>query len=192
MKLTTLTCLLLFGISGTAQSIAENKTDAVTGGRTIRTNNNSGGELKLGDSVVNDGAVFFSAGYQSAKPGSKLVETYFIELYIIHNDNRLGCLNTYDSRILLQLEDGTKIDCFQVSESDCDPVTFQAGFALMPRNGTPETMKENFEKLLTTNISGLVIVTSEKKMDFKIKKSSRDYMKKHFALIDKTVKSSTK
>ena len=192
MNLIALTCLIFLGISATAQSLAENRTDTATGGRIIRTNNNSGGDLTLDDSVVKDGAVFFSAGYQSAKPGSKLVGMYFIELYIIHNDNRLGCLNEYDSRIVLQLEDGTKIDCFQISESDCDPVTFQAGFALMPRNGRPETMKENFEKLLTTNISGLVIVTSEKKMDFKIKKSSREAMKKHFALIEKTLKSSAK
>ncbi|MCW4469955.1 hypothetical protein OGH69_13330 [Flavobacterium sp. MFBS3-15] len=192
MKLIALACLLFCGIAAQAQTLLVNNTDSAAGTRIIKTNNHKGGELSLDDSVVKGGAVFFSAGYQSATTSGKLVETYFIDLNIVHNDNRLGCLQELDSRIVLTLADGTKIECFQISESDCDKVAYHATFALMPRGGKLDTMKENFEKLLGADIAEIAIITTEGKLEYKIKKSSRDYLKQHFALIDKTVKAATK
>lgn len=192
MKLTALAYLMFLGITASAQSLIVNNTDSATGSRLVKTDNKEGAKLDLDDSVVKGGAVFFSAGYQSSKAGIKVVDTYFIDMNIVHNDNSLGCLQEFDSQIILILEDGTKVECFQISESDCDKVAFHASFALMPKAGKIETMKENFEKLMTTAITEMIIVTTERKLEYKTKKSSRDFMKKHFALIDKTVKSSAK
>lgn len=189
---TLLACLLFLGAAASAQTILVDNKDAATGTRMIKTDNQQGAKLDLDDSVVRGGAVFFSAGYQSAAPGGKLVETYFIDLNIVHNDNRLGCLQEFDSQVILTLTDGSKMECFQISESDCDKVAYHASFALMPRNGSPETMKQNFEKLMTTGISEILIVTTEGKLEYKIKTSSRDYIRKHFALIANTVKTGTK
>jgi hypothetical protein len=192
MKLTALACLLFCGIAASAQTLLVNNTDSAAGTRIIKTKNHKGGELSLDDSIVKGGAVFFSAGYQSAKTAGKTVETYFIELNIVHNDNRLGCLQELDSRVVLTMADGTKIECFQISESDCDNVAFHATFALMPKGGTLAAMRENFEKLMSGDVEEITILTTEGKLEYRTKKSSRDYLKQHFALIDKTVKAAAK
>lgn len=191
-NITALAILLFMCLTTSAQSLIVNTTDKATGNRIIKTNNHEGPKLDVDESVVKSGILFFSAGYQSAKAGNKLVASYFIDLDIMHNDSTLGCLQEFDSRIILTLEDGTKVECFQISESDCDKVAFHASFALMPKAGKIESMKENFEKLMTTAITEMIIVTTERKLEYKTKKSSRDLMKKHFALIDKTVKSNAK
>lgn len=182
---------LLACFFASAQTLAVNETDRSAGSRFIKTSNLRGAEHGMDDSVVKKGVVFFSAGYQSTGEGTKQLETYYIELDIVHHDNRLGCLEQ-NGRMQLILDDGTRIDCFQISDTDCDPKTFLASFALMPKGGKPEEMKQNFEKLLLVPISRIDIFTSEKKMVYKIKNGSSDYMRQHFALIDKTVKGSSK
>ncbi len=191
-KFTILTSVLLLCISVSSQTLAINETDTATGSRIIKTNNITGAEHSFDDSVVKRGVIFFSAGYQSSKAGTKSIETYYIDLNIVHHDNRLGCLEQLKSSVLLFLDDGTKMECFQISDTDCDADAYYASFALMPRNGDPEVMKQNFEKLIHTGISRIDLLTSETTVVYRTKKSSSEYMTKHFALIDKTIKGSTK
>ncbi|AWH84228.1 hypothetical protein HYN59_03470 [Flavobacterium album] len=192
LNLKAIILLLLISTAASAQTIFVNHADPATGSRVVQTNNQIGPQLDMDDSISKHGALFFAAGYQSATTAGKLVATYYIDLNIIHNDNRLGCLRQLESRIILTLEDGTKMECIQISDSDCDKAAFHAVFALMPKGGTTETMKQNFEKLINTGITEIKVITTEKELDYKIKKDFVPYLKKHFALIDKTVNGSAK
>jgi hypothetical protein len=180
--------LLLLSNHSFSQSIAVNSTDKVTGARVITTRSTKGGVLNLDESIVRSGAVFFSAGYLSSVAAGKVKGSYFIELEIVHNDNRLGCLPEKTGKIILTLRDGSEMECFQISPSDCDKTAFKAAYALMKRGGTDAEMKANFEKLSTIDITGIKIQTSEKEINFKVKTNSRELIKKHFLLVDKTVK----
>ncbi|RZL47250.1 MAG: hypothetical protein EOO93_25230 [Pedobacter sp.] len=184
-----LSLFLLTSLSLSAQNIDANTYDAKTGERYITTRNYKGNKLELNHTVSSSGALYFAAGYQSGKSGEKISETYFIDLYIVHNDRRLGCMKEYTSTATLILADGTEMECFQISETDCNNVAFKAAFALKVRGGSDKTtMEENFKKLMTTEIVEIKIKTTEKIEKFKIKQREREYLKNHFILIDKTIK----
>ena len=171
----------------TAQSLAYNTTDKDTGNRFVITRNSHSPSLRMDDSVAKYAAVFFAVGCQTSKPGGKQLETYYIELDIIHNDNRIGCLQELTGKILLELEDGTTIECFQISPSDCDKSAFKAGYAMMKRSDEKGVMKANLQKLITTEIEKIKVFTTEKELEYVIKSKDKELMKKHFALVDKTI-----
>ncbi len=173
---------LLYG-----QTLAVNSIDRETGNTLVLTRNTRHAEMKIDDSVVKDGAVFFAVGCNKVKAAGKTIESYFIELDLVHNDNRLGCLEERTGRAELLLEDGTVVECFQISPSDCDRTAFKGGYALMKRGEKPEVTKANLDKLTTTAIKKIVIYTSEKRLEFNVKPREKDYLKKHFALIAKTM-----
>ena len=189
MKLKLL-LLLLVCQGALAQRLLMNSVDKNTGTRTILTNNSRTGELGTDDTVVRNGMVFFSAGYQKVKTNGAPADVYFIELNIVHKDNRLGCLKNGESKIILTFKDGTKAECSQISDTDCDAVGFIAAFALMPKKGTQDVMKQNFEKLLSTDVTNIELFTSEKSVLFNVKNTSKPIIKAHFALLDKTIKAS--
>ena len=189
MKLKLL-LLLLICQGAFAQTIQMNSIDKNTGTRTIITNNHENGELNPDDSVVSNGLVFFSAGYQHIDTGSNSTDLYFIELNIVHKDNTLGCLKDGEGKIIITFKDGTTAECSQISETDCDPIGFNTAFALMPKKGTAAMMKQNFDKLLTTQIKTIKLFTTEKSLLFTVKTGSKAYIMKHFALLDKTIKAS--
>lgn len=182
---------LLLGNAAIAQTIAVNTTDA-EGNKVILTKNHKGASLEVGDSVARTGLAFFSAGYQSGTTKGKNTETYFIDLDMFHNDNKLGCLNQSTDNVTLILEDGSKIECFQISETDCGQQAFKAAFALIQKDGSAEQMLENFKKLTKTAISKIKIKTSEGSLEYKIASKSSDFMKNHFTLIEKTLQGSVK
>jgi hypothetical protein len=183
-----LLAVLLAGNAAVAQSIAINTTDAATGNRLVMTKNHKGQTLQFDDSVAKSGLAFFSVGYQSI-PTAKgpTVETYFIDLDMFHNNNKLGCINQATNDVELTLEDGTKIECFQISDSDCGQESFKGAFALVGKDGSAEQMEQNFKKLLTTGITRIIVNPTEGELDYKISSKSSDFMKKHFALVEKTV-----
>jgi len=182
--------LLLICQGAFAQTLQVNSVDKITGTRTIITDNHESGELNPDDSVVRNGLIFFSAGYQKFNKSGNATEVYFIELNIVHKDNTLGCMKEGEGKIIITFQDGTTAECSQISETDCDPIGFTAAFALMPKKGSPATMKQNFEKLLTTEIKTLRIFTTEKSPSFTVKAVSKPYIMKHFAVLDKTIKAS--
>lgn len=191
MKKTTIALILMtlaFISSANSQVLEVNATDTEAGTRFIKTKNHVG-EPDLSDSVAKSGALFFSAGYQGGTVSGKTVETYFIELEIVHNDHRLGCLKSGESTIILKMADGSVIECFQISDSDCDKVTYRAAFALMGKKGTMAQMSENLQKLTNTEINEVKVVTTEGSLVYKIKQKEKQNLKNHFALVDKTVKS---
>lgn len=189
MKLKTLLFLLLCK-GAIAQTLLLNTTDKSTGAKTIITKNCKNGELTTDDSVARSGMVFFSAGYQKVKTSAAPVEIYYIELNVLHKDNRLGCMEVGKSKILVTFKDGSTVECPQISDTDCDPVGFTSAFALMPKNGSPDAMKQNFEKLMATDISTIEVFTTEKTITYNIKTASRPYIRSHFSLLDKTIKAS--
>lgn len=174
---------LLMAFCASAQSISVNETDKQSGGRTIITKSFDGSELLPDDTVARNGLVFFSAGYQEVKKGKSTTDIYYIELNIVHKDSRLGCLNQGQSKIVLELADGSKIECTQISDTDCDPVGFTSAFALMPKGGTAEDMKNNFEKLKTVAIEKIDVFTTEKMLGYNLKNKKRENIKGHFALL---------
>ena len=184
--------LLLAGTAATAQTIAVNTNDAATNTRVIITKNHKGGEISVDDTVARNGLAFFSAGYQNTVVNGKPVETYFIDLDMFHNDNKLGCIKQSESNVVLVLEDGNEIQCLQISDTDCDPEAFKAAFALTTKNGTLKQMEENFKKLQSVAIKRIKITTTEDLIDYKITPKSSDYIKAHFALIAKTLQGSVK
>jgi hypothetical protein len=169
------------------QTIAVNSTDRKTGNTLVLTSNTRHEEMKMDDSVVYDGAVFFAVGCNKIKDAGKAIESYFIELDLVHNDNRLGCLDERTGRAELHLEDGSVVECFQISPSDCDRTAFKGAYALMKRGEKPEVTKANLDKLTTTAIKKIIVYTSEKRLEFNVKPREKDYLKKHFALIAKTM-----
>ncbi|MHA3789249.1 hypothetical protein ACX0HA_13655 [Flavobacterium hauense] len=191
MKLKQLIALLLLTVTAaSAQTIDVNTTDPQTGTRLILTKNHKGSKIEVDDTVAKTGLVFFSAGYQSNAAKGKTVETYFIDLDMYHNDNKLGCVRQSDNNVLLTLEDGTEIQCFQISETDCSHEAYKASFALTSKKGTFEDMEKNFKKLQTVAIAKIVVTTTEGALVYKIK--HKDYVKAHFALVAKTLNSSVK
>jgi len=184
MKNVLILFFALAGFSTAAQTIALNSTDATTGNRLITTSNRKGMELTIADNVARDGALFFAAGYNNSVTKGAAVNNYFIDLTIIHNDNRLGCLQEFTSTAILTLEDGSKIECFQISDSDCDKSSFKAAFALMPKGGKPAEMQTNFAKLLNTPITEIEVVATEGSLTYKIPGKKREILKKHFILIE--------
>lgn len=182
---------LLVGNATLAQTIAVNTTDEA-GNKVILTKNHKSNSLQVEDSVAKNGLAFFSAGYQSGTVKGKNTETYFIDLDMFHNDNKLGCINQSANNITLILEDGSKIECFQMSDTDCGQENFKAAFALSSKGGSAEQMVENFKKLTKTGISKIKVKTSESSLEYKIAAKSADYMKSHFALIEKTLQGSVK
>lgn len=193
MKIKQLLLLvLLAGNAAIAQSIAVNTNDAATGTRVIMTKNHKGNTLEVEDTVAKSGLVFFSAGYQSGTAKGKKVETYFIDLDMFHNNNKLGCINQSANNVTILLKDGSKIECFQISDTDCNPESYKAAFALAPKGGSMEQMEANFKKLLTTEISKITVKTTEGSLEYKIKAKSSEYIKSHFALVEKTLNGSAK
>lgn len=184
--------VLLAGNAAIAQSIAVNTNDTATGTRMILTKNHKGTKLEVEDSVAKSGLAFFSAGYQSGTAKGKKVETYFFDLDMFHNDNKLGCINQSANNVTLLLKDGSKIECFQISDTDCNPESYKAAFALAPKGSSTEQMEANFKKLLTTEITKIIVKTTEGSLDYKIKSKSASYIKDHFALVQKTLNNSAK
>jgi hypothetical protein len=174
-----------------AQSIAVNIIDKQTGSRFIQTSNQKGKDINIDDSVAKVGAVFFAAGYQGTAD-DKGVQSYFIDLNVIHNDNRNGCLSDGVSKAILIFSDESQMECMQISETDCGLTAFKGVFALMPKGGAKTDMQANFEKLQNTEIEKIVIVTTEKELTYKVKKESKAYIKKHFALLASTIKTQAK
>lgn len=188
MKLKSLIALLLLCNVAFAQSLITNSFDKKTGIRTIATKSIKGSEVTPDDTVARNGMLFFSAGYQEIKGTDKSTETYYIELNMVHREAGLGCLENGKSRAEITLADGSVIDCIQISDTDCDPVGFIAAFALMPKGSTPEVMKQNFDKLIATDVMKIKIYTTESTITFNTKTKSRPYIKSHLALISKTIK----
>jgi hypothetical protein len=184
--------LLLAGNAAMAQTIAVNTNDTGTGARVIITKNHVGTELKVDDSVAKSGLVFFSAGYQSTTVNNKPVATYFIDLDMFHNNNKLGCIKQAGNNVTLTLADGSTIQCFQISETECGQEAFKAAFAIAPKNGTAEQMKENFKKLQSVAIEKITVKSTEGELDYKIKSKSSKYIMAHFALVEKTLNGSVK
>lgn len=182
---------LLLGNAALAQTIAVNTTDA-EGNKLVLTKNHKGTTLEVEDSVAKNGLAFFSAGYQSGTVRGKSMETYFIDLDMFHNNNKLGCINQSANNLTLTLEDGSKIECFQISDTDCGQEAFKAAFALIQKDGSAEQMLENFKKLAKTAITKIKVKTSEGSLEYKVASKSSDYIKNHFALIEKTLQESVK
>jgi len=187
-----LALLALTAPAAWSQTIDINQADAASGTRVIATRNIKGAEPSVDDSVTKRGVVLFSAGYQSAPASGHIVETYFINLNIVHNDNRLGCLDPKKSKVVLRLEDGSTIECFQISDLNCDPVAFDGAYALMIGDQSPDTMRQNFDRLMATGIKRIDIYTTEKTLTYDIKKDFKDYLQKHFSLIDRAIKGTSK
>lgn len=179
---------LLISPFATAQAIYQNSTDPKTGARSILTSNHKGKDIAMSDNISKKGMLFFSAGYHSVPKSGELTETYFIDLNMIHNDNRLGCLKHQTGKAILTFEDDTQMECFQVSETNCDKLGFVGGYALMPRGGDKTTMKPNFDKLLTTNIIKIEVFTTESSLVYKIKTDAMAYIKSHFKLLDTIIR----
>ncbi len=184
--------ILLAGTAATAQTIAVNTNDTAEGTRVIMTKNHRGTELSVDDSVAKSGLVFFSAGYQTNRVQGKTIETYFIDLDMFHNDNKLGCIQQTADNVVLFLKDGTEIQCFQMSDTECSQEAFKGAFALTGKSGSQQQMQENFKKLQTVAIEKIIVKTSEGKLDYRIKSKSADYIKAHFALVAKTIGGSVK
>ena len=184
--------LLLAGNAAMAQSIAVNTNDDATGTRIIITKNHKGKEIEVDDTVAKSGLVFFSAGYQSIKIASRPVVTYFLDLDMFHNNNKLGCINQANNNVLLTLADGSEMQCFQISDTDCGQQAYKGAFALAPKNGTADQMKENFKKLQTVGIVRIKVTSTEGELDYKLKSKSTEYIKAHFALIEKTLNGEVK
>ena len=187
MKITKLAFILLLCQAAMAQTLLVNTTDKDTGARTLITNNHKGAEITIDDSVARDGLMFFSAGYQETKVGSTMGQLYFIELNVVHKDNRLGCLEEGKGKAELIFKDGSRIECIQISETNCDPVGFVAGFALMPKGGTLDTMKQNFSKLRVAEVARIEVFTSEKTMVYHIKSKAATYIRSHFEVLNNTI-----
>jgi len=182
--------LLLAGNAAIAQQIAVNTND--DGTRIVITKNYAGSTIVPDDTVVKTGLVFFSAGYQKTTVHNKEVETYFIDLDMFHNNNKLGCIKQGESNALITLEDGTEIQCFQISDTECSPQAFKAAFAIAPKGSSPSQMLENFKKLEKVAIAKIKITTTESVVVYKIRSGSSNYLKEHFALVEKTLKSPVK
>ncbi len=180
--------LLLAGNVALAQTIAVNTNDAATGTKVIITKNHKGKEIAVEDSVAKTGLAFFSAGYQSTTVKGKAVETYFIDLDMFHNNNKLGCIEQSTNNVRLTLADGSEIECFQMSDTECGQDAFKAAFVLSPKNGSIAQMEDNFKKLQIVGIKRIKVTTTEGVLDYKISGKASDYMKAHFALIAKTIK----
>lgn len=180
--------LLLAGNAALAQTIAVNTTDAATGTKVIITKNHKGKEIEVDDSIAKSGLAFFSAGYQSTTVKGKPVETYFIDLDMFHNNNKLGCIEQSSNNLELTLEDGSEIKCFQMSDTECGQEAYKAAFVLCSKDGSMAQMEDNFKKLKTVGIKRIKVTTTEGVLDYKIKGKASDYIKSHFALIDKTIK----
>lgn len=183
---------LLITTGATAQTLAVNTNDPATGTRVLITKNHRGSEITADDSVVKHGLAFFSAGYQSTLVQGKPVETYFIDLDMFHNDNKMGCIKQSENNVTLILEDGSEIKCFQMSETDCNDHAFKAAFALTTKEGTTAQMEENFKKLQAFSIKRIKVKTSESLLDYKIGSYPSDYIRAHFALIAKSLKNPVK
>jgi hypothetical protein len=179
--------LLLCWQGAFAQTLFMNTTDITTGTRTIITNNHLGSKITPDDSVARKGLLFFSAGYQKRGSGINSSEVYFVDLNYVHKDTRLGCLKDSDGKIILTLADGTTIECMQMSDTDCDVAEFSADYALMSKKDNPEIMKSNFDKLLTTPISEITLFTTERELSFPLKTASKEYLRNHFTLLNKTI-----
>lgn len=180
--------LLLLCQGAIAQTLFVNSIDKSTGAKTIITRNSKTSELNPDDTVARNGMVFLSAGYQKLQ--NVAVEIYYVELNMLHKDNRLGCMETGKSKIVITFKDGTTAECSQISEVDCDPVGFTSAFALMPKNGSQEEMKKNFEKLSTTDINTIEVFTTEKSIKYMIRTAAKPTIKSRFALLDKSIKAS--
>lgn len=182
--------MLLTATAASAQVIDVNTNDQKTGTRVILTKNHKGSKIEVEDSVAKTGLLFFSAGYQSVPSKGKTVETYLIDLDMYHNDNKLGCIKQMENNLIITLEDGTEIECFQMSENECGQEAYKASFALTAKKGSFEDMEKNFKKLQTVGIAKIKVITTEGVLVYKIKQ--KDYLKAHFALIAKTLNGSIK
>jgi hypothetical protein len=179
---------LLVSVPCMAQKMAVNAVDPATGGKILLTESVEGNPPKNDESVVNNGLVFFSAGYQDVPAGNGLQGLYFISLNIVHHDKRVGCLTQEKGRVLLTLEDGTEINCSQISATDCDPIGFTTDFMLVKKGGSVAEMKQNFEKLQHTMIKRITIITTETAIKYGVKPAKRMLLAKHFGLVAESLK----
>ncbi|MDV6169167.1 hypothetical protein R1T16_12095 [Flavobacterium sp. DG1-102-2] len=182
--------LLIAGGAATAQTIAVNTNDITTGTRVIMTRNHRGSDINVDDSVAKSGLLFFSAGYQRSTVKGQQVSTYFIDLDMFHNNNKLGCINQFSEDVTLVLEDGSEIKCFQMSDTECGQEAYKAAFALSAKKASAGQNEDNFKKLQQQKIVRIKVKTSESLLDYKIKPKASDTMKAHFALIEKTLNAS--
>lgn len=183
-----LVLMLLMATPCFAQKISVDALDAATKARTIQTIGSDSNPPKDDETIVNNGLVFFSAGYQEVPRRDKLQGLYFFTINLVHNDQRVGCLTQEAGRVILILEDGSEINCSQISATDCDPVGFYTDFVLVSKGGSLEEMKKNFEKLQHAFVKRISVITSETTIKFTVKAAARTTIAKHFALIANALK----
>lgn len=174
---------LLVSASCFAQRIDVSVKDTISGARTIYTELPKSISADERETVVNNGIVFFSAGYQDVKVPGGQKGLYLISLNIVHRDKRVGCLKQESGKIILVLEDGSEITCSQISATDCDPVGFVADFVLAQNGQTAAEMKTNFLKLQTVLIKKILVVASETTIPFVVKQRARPLLREHFRLV---------
>lgn len=174
---------LLLSASCFAQKIDVSVKDSITGARTIFTELPKAVSTDESETIVNNGVVFFSAGYQDVKVKDALKGLYLISLNIVHRDKRVGCLKQESGKVVLVLEDGSEITCSQVSATDCDPVGFMSDFMLVQKDGKEADMKANFLKLQTVLIKKIRVITSETTIPFVVKQQARLQLREHFKLV---------
>lgn len=174
---------LLCALTASAQSIDINTINKETGLRSILTKNTDKAAPEQDDSVVRNGTVYFSAGYQEVPAGKGKRGIYFFELNLVHNDARVGCLTQENGKVVLGFEDGTEMECIQISATDCDNVGFVANFMLGTRTSEEADIKANFEKLQRTPLKKIVVHTTEKAIRYNIKTISQPVLSKHFTVV---------
>lgn len=179
--------VLLAAVPCMAQKISVNAVDPSTGGKTVLTESVENNPPRDDESVVNNGLVFFSAGYQDVPAGSGLQGLYFMSLNIVHHDKRVGCLTQESGKILLTLVDGTEITCSQISATDCDAIGFNTDFLLAKKGASTSEMQQNFDKLQHTLIKRITVITSETAIKYWVKPSKRAALAQHFASVAKSL-----
>lgn len=92
----------------------------------------------------------------------------FISLLVAED---LGCLSEYDGKIMIKLTDGTVIECYQFSDTECSSTINAARYLPLKREEaeTPERyniLAENIKKLTTTTIGKIRVYGSESYNDY--------------------------
>ncbi len=179
--ITTLLCIAMFPVLG--QSIESDNIDEFNKSRVIKTKAYEGNLWKKKDFIDDKNEFLVSMMFSKSKDGT---EIYAVKLEVL-TARDFGCFSEHAGKVMILFENDSTMELAQFSETDCGaPFTALYVPAARENLNSPliqDIVKENFNKLASTNIKKIRVYATKGFVDITLKPEKTNIIAVHAGLI---------
>ncbi len=143
----------------------------------ISTTPYAGNKLKVSDNIAEKGVIYFAANFMLPK---NKTEIYGFTITFDNQYNGINCISEDSGKVILLLEDGSKIECKQASKTTCDRSFLTGVYILAEKPEEIITSSERALLLTAHKITKIRISTSEYNQDYAVKADKQEIIQNHF------------